>query len=144
MRLTAECVFIRDADGWTAEFPALGIATSVRTRDEALKGAREILELEAFDLLESGAPAPRLRHVAGVGVISVDVTAEDAERAHFVTKAQAAERLDVSKPRVTALIASGRLEVRQFGSQELVSLASIAEYAATPRAAGRPAATLIA
>ena len=102
------------------------------------------MELEAFDLLESGARAPRLRHVAEVGVISVDVTAEDAERAHFVTKAQAAERLDVSKPRVTALIASGRLEVRQFGSQELVSLASIAEYAATPRAAGRPAATLIA
>lgn len=141
MRLTAECVFIRDEDGWTAEFPAFGIATSGRTRDEALKGAREILELEAFDLLESGAPAPRLRHVAEVGV---DVTEEDAEKARFVTKAQAAERLDVSKPRVTALIASGRLEVRQFGSQELVSLASIAEYAATPRAAGRPAATLIA
>lgn len=139
MQLTAECVLVRDDDGWTAEFPAFGTATSGRTRDEALKGAREILELEAFDLMEAGSKAPRLRHVAEVAVLTVDVTEEDAERSRYVTKSQAAERLDVSRPRVTALVASGRLAVKKFDGQELVSLESIAGYAASPREAGRPA-----
>lgn len=138
MQLTAECVLVHDDDGWTAEFPALGMATSGRTRDEALKGAREILELEAFGLMEVGSKAPRMRHVAEVAVLSVDVTEKDAERSRYVTKAQAAERLDVSRPRVTALVASGRLSVKKFDGRELVSLESIAEYSASSREAGRP------
>lgn len=129
MRLTAECVLVHDDDGWTAELPALGAATSGRTRGEALKGAREILELEALGLMEVGSKAPRMRHVAEVAVLSVDVTEEDAERSRYVTKAQAAEEAGRATP--------PHHRARRFG-QELVSLESIAEYTASPREAGRP------
>ncbi|MDY2776885.1 MAG: excisionase family DNA-binding protein [Collinsella sp.] len=142
MQLTAECVLIHDDCAWTAEFPALGLATSGRTRDAALKAAREILELEAFDLIEEGGVAPRCRHVAEIAIISVDVTKEDAERARYVTKSEAAERLGVSRPRITALVAAGKLAIKKFGTQELVSLDSIAEYSSSPREAGRPVVAL--
>lgn len=138
MQLTAECVLVHDVDGWTAEFPAFGAATSGRTRDEALKRAREILEIEAYDLMEAGSKAPKLRHLAEVAVLTVDVTEEDAERSRYVSKAQAAERLDISRPRVTALAASGRLAVKKFDGQEFVSIESISEYVASPRVPGRP------
>lgn len=140
MLLTAECVLVRDENSWVAEFPQFNFtSTSGRTREEAIANAREALELEAFDILGEGGRAPRARHVAEVHVLTVDVTEEDAERSRYVTKAQAAERLGVSRPRVTALVASGRLSVKAFGGQELVSLESIAGYASSPREAGRPA-----
>lgn len=140
MKLTAECVLTRDEDGrWTAEFPQYGgVATSGKTREDAIRAAREVLELEAVDIMADGGRAPRCAHVAEVTVLTVDVTPEDAERAHYVTKAQAAERLGVSRPRVSALVASGALEVRAFDGRELVSLESVSRYAASPRVSGRP------
>lgn len=139
MKLMGECVLVRDADGWTATFPQFNdVATSGRTREEAIRNAREVLELEAIDLMEDNARAPRLAHVAEVVLLDVDVSKDDAERAHYITKAQAAERLEVSKPRVSALIASGQLEVKRFDNKELVSIASVSEYEATPRKSGRP------
>lgn len=141
MRLSGECVLTKDEEGrWTASLPQFGgVATSARTREEALRGARELLELEAFDLIEEGRAAPRARHVAEVSLITVDVDALDAERSRYVTKAQAAERLGVSRPRVSALVASGQLDVREFGGRELVSLESVGRYRESPRLAGRPA-----
>lgn len=138
MRVTGECVLIKDDDGWTAEFPQFGgVSTSGRTRDEALRNAQEVLDLEAIDALEEG-KAPRMRHVAEVVVMTAEATHEDVERARYVTKSQAAERLGVSRPRVTALVSSGILEVKGFDGAELVSLESLARYIDTPRKAGRP------
>lgn len=109
MLLTSECVLTKDEGGWTAEFPQFnGVATSRRTREEALKNAREVPSLEAIDLMDEGAKAPRARHLAEVVLLSVDVSAEDAERSKYETKAQVADHLDVSRPRVTALIGAGR------------------------------------
>lgn len=127
MKLTAECVLTRDEDGrWTAELPQYGgAATSGRTREEALATAREVLELGAVDMLADGRRAPGCAHVAEVAVLTVEVSPADAERAHYVTKAQAAERLGVSRPRVSALVASGVLETGEFDGRELVLLESV-------------------
>ena len=139
MRVSGECVLVKDEDGWTAEFPQFGgVATSGRTREEALRNAQEVLELEAGALVGEGRRAPRMAHVAEVAVLTVEVSAEDAERMRYVTKAEAAERLDVTKPRVSALVASGQLATKEFDGRELVSLESIAKYAAGPRKGGRP------
>lgn len=140
MKLTAECVLTRDEDGrWTAEFPQYGgVATSGKSREDAIKAAREVLELEAIDVITEGRRPPKCAHVAEVTVLTVDVTPEDAERAHYITKAQAAERLGVSRPRVSALVASGVLETRVFDGRELVSLESVSRYSASPRVSGRP------
>ena len=84
-----------------------------------------MLEIEAGDLIRDGKPAPRMQHLSEVAVLEVEVSAEDAERMEYVTKTKAAEWLDVSKPRITALISEGVLETKRFGRDELVSIASI-------------------
>lgn len=144
MRLSGECVLVRDEDGWTAEFPQFGIATSGRTRDEAISNAQEALELEAGDILADGARAPRMRHVSEVVVLTADVSDEDALEMRCVTKAEAAERLDVTRPRVTALVKSGVLDTETVKGREMVTLESLDRYAATPRKAGRPKEVAVA
>ena len=145
MRLTAECVLTHDRDGrWNAYFPQYGSATSGKTRDEALRAAQEALELEAVDLMDEGSSAPKCAHLAEVAVLTVDVSPEEAERDHYITKAQAAERLVVSRPRVSALVSAGVLETKSFDGRELVSVESVSRYAASPRQAGRPEREAIA
>lgn len=73
-----------------------------------------------------------------VVLLSVDVSAEDAERSKYETKAQVADHLDVSRPRVTALIEAGVLETKEFDGRELVSIASAERYRTSPRKAGGP------
>ena len=70
--------------------------------------------------------------------MSVDASAEDAERIKYETKAQVADHLDVSRPRVTTLIGAGVLETKEFDGRELVSIASVERYRTSPRKAGRP------
>lgn len=53
-------------------------------------------------------------------------------------KARAAELLGVSAARVSALVSSGRFETCVVDGRELVSVESVARYAASPRKAGRP------
>jgi hypothetical protein len=55
-----------------------------------------------------------------------------------VTQARAAEELGVSRFRIGALLASGKLEGREFGGRRKGSLESVARYAAERRGAGRP------
>ena len=139
MRLAGECVLVKEDGVWTATFPQhRGITTSGKTRDEAIRNAQEILELEAADLVDEGARAPRMAHVAEVIVLCANVSEEDAERMRYITKAQAADRLDVSRPRITALVAAGALEAKAFDGRELVSVESVDRYLRSDRSAGRP------
>lgn len=111
-----------------------------KTREQAIKAAREVLEIEAGDLIRDGKPAPRMQHLSEVAVLEVEVSTEDAERMEYVTKTKAAEWLDVSKPRITALISEGVLETKRFGRDELVSIASIDAFEKIARKPGRPKA----
>lgn len=141
MLLSAECVLTRDGDSWVAEFPQFGgVATSGKTRTDALKAAREVLTLEAVDLMTDGAFAPRQAHVAEVHVVSVDVSDDDAEAARCVTLTGAAERIGVSSPRVTALVKSGALDVRLVNGRRMVTIESVNRLLASDRKPGRPRA----
>lgn len=137
MLLSAECVLTRDGDSWVAEFPQFGgVATSGKTRTDALKAAREVLTLEAVDLMTDGTSAPRQAHVAEVHVVSDD----DAEAARCVTLTGAAERIGVSRPRVTALVKSGALDVRLVNGKRMVTIESVNRLLASDRKPGRPRA----
>lgn len=139
MLLSAECVLTRDGDSWVAEFPQFGgVATSGRTRADALKAAREVLTLEAVELMDDDAHPPRPAHVAEVHVISVDVSEGDVEAAHCLTFTQAASRLGLSKSRVTALVKSGALDVRLVESRRMVTIESVNRLLASERKPGRP------
>lgn len=124
-----ECVLIKEVGCWTAILPQFGdMATSGKTREEAIKNALELLEIEATDYLDEGLRPPRMQHVTEVALLEVNVTQEDSEQMKYVTKAQAAEELEVSRPRITALVSSGVLETKNFSGKEFVFLESINQY----------------
>lgn len=126
MKLASECILIKEKDGWTAILPQFnGAATSGGSREEAIGNAKEVLEIEASDLIRGGKPAPPMQHLAEVAVIEVEVSPEDAERMEYVTKAQAAERLGIPTAELSGLIFNGKLTTKVFGNDELVSIESI-------------------
>lgn len=127
MKLAAECVLAKDADGWTAVFPQFsGVATSGKTRDEAVRAARDVLALEAADLVREGRAAPKVKHVAEVALLEIEVNKQDAERMEYVSTSEAAARLGATEAIVAALVESGQLATKEFDGQKLVSLESVA------------------
>ncbi len=139
MKLTGECVLVKDGDVWTATFPQFGFAaTSGKTRAEAIGNAQEVLELEASDLMDDGARAPRMTHVAEVVVLTADVSEDESRAMSCLTQAQAADELGVSRPRVSALVSSGKLDVEEVGGRKMVTIESLNRYRAEPRVPGRP------
>lgn len=137
MIVSAECVLVKDGGVWRASLPQFGgLSAAGKTREQALGRARELLRAEvARD--PGRARQPRMRHLAEVSVVSVDTAEGDGDRSGYIMKSRAAERLGVTASRVTALVASGQLETRAFDGRELVSVASVERYEATPRHAGR-------
>ena len=71
--------------------------------------------------------------------VTVVVTPETVEEAHYETQAACAELLGVTRARVNALVASGQLESKVFGGRRKVSIESMERWRATERKAGRPA-----
>lgn len=126
MKLASECILIKEKDGWTAILPQFnGAATSGGSREEAIGNAKEVLEIEAGDLVREGKPTPPMQHLAEVAVIEVEVSPEDAERMEYVAKTEAAERLGIPTAELSGLISNGKLTTKVFGNDELVSIESI-------------------
>lgn len=88
--------------------------------------------------MTDGISAPRQAHVAEVHVVSVDVSDGDAEAVRCVTLTGAAERIGVSRPRVTALVKSGTLDVRLVNGKRMVTIESVNRLLASDRKPGRP------
>ncbi len=129
MKLTSECILTKDFDGWTAVLPQFNdVATSGKSREEAIKNAREILEIEAGDILREGRRAPRMQHLAEVAVLEVEVDDAEAERMRYVTVGGAADRLSISENDIKGLIEQGDLEAKDFGGDTYVLLDSIERY----------------
>lgn len=126
MKFASECILIKEKDGWTAILPQFnGAATSGGSREEAIGNAKEVLEIEAGDLVREGKPTPPMRHLAEVAVIEVEVSPEDAERMEYVAKTEAAERLGIPTAELSGLISNGKLTTKVFGNDELASIESI-------------------
>lgn len=141
MMVSSECVLTYSPTErvWTAEFPQYNnVATSGKTREEALKNATEVLAIEAAEIIEEKKRAPKLEHVAEVVLVSVNVTETDLDEMHYMPQARAAETLEVTPARISALIKSGILEAKTFNGVRKVSIESVNQYRQTPRKAGRP------
>lgn len=137
MKLTAEVVVLKEKDGWTAIIPQYGdVATSAETKEGALAGAKEILELEAGDLIHESLSAPKMQHVAEVVPVSVNVSKQDAKQMEYVEKSKAAEWLEVSQTRINTLVKNDLLKTKFFGKRELVSIDSINKYRELSRLGG--------
>lgn len=139
-RFTYDCVIMKDDDAWCVSFPQIPEAyTDGKTREEAIANAAEVLELAMGGYIEDGETPPAYERVVEVATVSVEVSDEDIDRMHYETQSQAAEYLGVTLSRISALIDSGRLESKIFDGRRMVSIASVVEYDASPRSAGRPA-----
>lgn len=126
MKLASECILIKEKDGWTAILPQLnGAATGGGSREEAIGNAKEVLEIEAGDLVREGKPTPPMQHLAEVAVVEVEISPEDAERMEYVARTEAAERLGIPTAELSGLIFNGKLTTKVFSNDELVSIESI-------------------
>ena len=140
MEYTYRCVLTHEDDGWVASFPQLGgYSTGGDTREEALREARDLLTALLCDYVERGEEPPEPGDVTELAPITVVVTPETVEEAHYETQAACAELLGVTRARVNALVASGQLESKVFGGRRKVSIESMERWKATERKAGRPA-----
>lgn len=140
-RYSYDCVIERDyEDGvYLVHFPQIpGAYTHGDTREEAMRNAREVLELCLCECAEGLERAPEYERSAEVVNVSVVITAEDVEEMKCLTLSQAADDLGVSPSRVTALVKSGALDVRTVRGRRMVTIESVNRYKASPRKAGRP------
>lgn len=141
MRYTYDCLLEWDDGWWLARFPQLGdFTTQGKTREEALSEASDLLVMLLAEYAERGENPPVCRRLVECVAVSVEVTQEDFDETRYETQAQAAERLGVSKSRISALVASGQLESRYFEGRRKVSIESVNRYAVGSRKAGRPKA----
>ncbi len=140
-RYTYDCVLTHEPDGWVASFPQIPEAYSDGdTPEEAIRNASEALELALAGRIEDGQAMPKYERCSEIVAISVELTDEVIEEMHYETLSQAAEDLEVSPSRITALMKSGTLESRYFDGVRKVSIESVNRYRNAPRKAGRPKA----
>ncbi|MGR1083206.1 type II toxin-antitoxin system HicB family antitoxin [Olegusella massiliensis] len=139
MRYTYEVVIERDGDGWSAHIPQLEDSmTCADTREEVVRRAAELMELEIASTILDGKKLPKAEHVAEVVMLSVDMTQEDVDEVKYMTQKDAQEYLGLSASRVSALVNNGTLQSRIFGCRNMVLIESVNEYMDRPRKAGRP------
>lgn len=142
MEYTYTCVLEREDDWWLARFPQLGDhVTQGRTREEALAQARDLLTLLLSGIIEDGEYLPEPGQLLECAPVTVDITPEVIEETHYETQAACAELLGVTRARVNALVASGRLESKVFNGRRKVSIESMNRYQESERKAGRPKAS---
>jgi excisionase family DNA binding protein len=144
MRFAYEIIVKPDDGSYTMDVPDLpGCYEWGDTVAEVLAGAPDALETYIGAYLADGFEAPEATfgHVANEGevlaVISFEASAASVGAPHIAAHI-AAERLGVSKGRVSQLLKDGRLVGYRDGRDVMVSVASVDQLAASPRKTGRP------
>lgn len=139
-----EAIATPSEDGrYDIRFPDLDIMTMGEDLYDAAYMAQDLLSLHISEALKSGQelPTPKMDHDVPVGGmalgIAVDVSKHDLEL-EYMSVREAAEILDVSNPRIYALLRDGILEGRKVGGAQLVSTQSVKDRFNQPRSAGRP------
>ena len=131
-----------DEGGYWAEVPDLpGCFGQGENFADCVASVSDGVETHVAALLELGMDVPDPSRVqADDGeVVYVYANTDTVELGEpSVSASTAAERLGVSKGRVSQLIAAGKLKAYRTPHYTMVTVASIDAYAATPRVAGRP------
>jgi excisionase family DNA binding protein len=144
MRFIYEIVISPDDNMYSMEVPDLpGCFTWGDSIGEVLEKAPDALETHVGACLADGETVPPavFGHKANddqtLAVVSFEVTAASVGAPHIAAR-YAAERLGVSKGRVSQLLGEGRLEGYRNGREVMVSETSIERFAASRRSVGRP------
>ena len=129
MKISAEVVLHKDVDGWTATIPQFNnVATSSETREGAILGAQEILEIEAGDLVREKAKQPLMQHLAEVVILNAEVNEYEAKQMEYTTKEKVCEWLELPSTEVDDLLKHGVLKAEQFDNEELILIDSLNNY----------------
>ena len=144
MRYIYEIIIRLDEDQYVLDAPDLpGCFTWGKSIEDVLHKAPDALETHVGSYLANGenVPVASFGHLVNkdevLAIISFEASAASVGAPHIAAK-HAAERLDVSKGRVSQLLKEKRLEGYRSGRDVMISIASIERLAAIPRRAGRP------
>lgn len=139
-----EAIATPSGDGrYDVRFPDFDIMTFGDDLYDAAYMAQDLLALHIRGMLEDGdgLPKPTMGHdvpEGGYAVgIAVDVSIDDPEL-EYMSVREAADILDVSNPRVYAMLRDGVLAGKKVGGAQLVSTQSVRDRFNSPRSAGRP------
>jgi excisionase family DNA binding protein len=149
MRYIYEITISKDGDYYSMDVPDLsGCFTWGDTIEDVLRKAPDALETHIGAYLADGddIPPATFGHKTDVdqvlAVISFDASAASVGAPHVASR-YAAERLGISKGRVSQLLKDGRLEGYRDGRETMISEASIKRFAANRRGPGKPRKVLI-
>lgn len=141
MQYTYEFEMWRGEFGWIAEPFGLDGITQGESIDDLSESAADLLREIVRDHIMSGHEMPAatfgndLTHDGIRLIVSVDAAMSDIPK---ISAAEAARELNVSRPRVTAMLGSGLLDGWKEGRNTWVTLASVEARKADSRKAGRP------
>lgn len=139
-----EAIMTPSDDGrYDAYFPDFDMMTFGDDLYDAAYMAQDLLSTQIREMLKEGCelPAPTLGHDIpesgyAMGIV-VDVSASDPEL-EYMSVHDAADILDVSTPRIYAMLRDGVLSGKKVGGAQLVSTQSVRDRFNAPRSAGRP------
>lgn len=143
-----EASITKDDLGYTARIPDIG-DVSVTSEDEALvieKAAAVLKKTLQKSLLAGGqVPTATFGRKAGTDeriiTLALDVS---LDKTKWFTVDEAMTILNVTQPRISHLLRSGKLKAYREGRRTYILKDSLQAYLATPRRAGRPRKTPVA
>lgn len=130
-------------DRYDIRFPDLDIMTFGDDLYDAAYMAQDLLSLHIVGELKAGnaLPKPTMGHEVPEGGYAIGIAVDcdkDTPEIEFMSVQEAADILDVSAPRVYAMLRDGVLSGKKIGGAQLVSTQSVKDRFNNPRPAGRP------
>ena len=131
--------------GWEARVPSLGIVTQGEDVADAAYMAQDALALRISTLLAEGRDVPERGRFSGecpaggmtVGILTLAEPGSIFDETMSVQ--EAADVLGVTRARIHALVAAGKLRSVKSGNARMISASDVIERFNTPHPAGRPA-----
>lgn len=132
--------------GYNAHIPEFDIVTQGQDMADATYMAQDALALHLTGLLAEGisvAKVGEFGHACPKGSVLMGIATPVEQfdpEAQFITAQEAADLLDVTRPRIYALIKEGVLRTKKEGNSRMVCVADVMERFNNPQPAGRPKA----
>lgn len=142
-----EAVLIpNELGGYDAHIPEFDITTQGKDMADATYMAQDALALHLAGLLAEGMPVAKVGkfgHACPKGSVLMGIATPVEQfdpNMQFITAQEAADLLDVTRPRIYALMKEGTLHTKKEGNARLVCVADVMERFNNPQPTGRPKA----
>ena len=145
-----EAIASPSGDGrFDIRFPDLDIMTFGDDLYDAAYMAQDLLSVHLTALLRTNEalPTSTMGHEVPDGGYAIGIAVDcnkDAPEIEYMSVQEAADILDVSTPRIYAMLRDGILTGKKFGGAQVVSTQSVKDRFNNPRSAGRPKKTATA